>query len=87
MAKQPPISEEILRGISQVIGDTSTGLSGAEIGHLLANAKIADTDPTLTKWKRLFNAFCKLAKSEPVFEQHLRFYIEGNESCQLYGQR
>ncbi|SEI82843.1 TIGR02391 family protein [Dyadobacter sp. SG02] len=57
MTKQPPISEEVLRGISQVIGDTNAGLSGSEIGHLLANAKIADTDPTLTKWRRLFNAF------------------------------
>jgi len=57
MTKQTPIAEELLRGICQVIADTEMGLSGTEIGHLLANAQIADTDPTLTKWKRLFNAF------------------------------
>ena len=57
MAKQEPISEELLRGICQVIADTNMGLSGTEIGHLLANAEIKDTDPTITKWRRLFNAF------------------------------
>lgn len=57
MAKQAPISEEILRGICQIIADTDMGLSGTEITHLLANAQITDTDPGLTKWRRLFNAF------------------------------
>lgn len=49
MAKQEPISEELLRGICQMIADTGMGLSGSEIGHLLANAQIEDTDPLLTK--------------------------------------
>lgn len=57
MARQLAIKEELLRGICLVIGDTNMGLSGTEIGHLLANANIADTDPSLSKWQRLFNAF------------------------------
>lgn len=40
-----------------MIGDTSMGLSGTEIGHLLYQARIDDIDPANTKWKRLFNAF------------------------------
>ena len=56
MAKQAPIAEELLRGICQIIADTAKGLTGSEIGHLLNNARIPDTDPGLTKWQRLFNA-------------------------------
>lgn len=56
-AKQPPISSEILENICRVIADTDTGLTGTEIGRILAESMIQDTDPSLTKWKRLFNAF------------------------------
>ena len=57
MAKQPPLSLALLESISKAIADTDTGLTGGEIGHLLANARISDLDPTLTKWRRLMNAF------------------------------
>jgi uncharacterized protein (TIGR02391 family) len=56
MAKIAPISEELLRNICKVIADTGMGLTGAEIGHLLVNSSIPDTDPGITKWQRLFNA-------------------------------
>ena len=46
-----------LEAIAQALGDTSEGLTGSEIGHLLGVCEIDDTDPTMTKWKRLFNAF------------------------------
>ncbi len=45
-----------LESICKVIADTSRGLSGSEIGHLLGQLRIADPDPTMTKWKRLYNA-------------------------------
>jgi len=57
MAKQVPLKEEMLEGICQIIAETENGLTGSEIGKLLADAKIPDTDPSLTKWKRLYNAF------------------------------
>ena len=57
MAKQEPLKEEMIEGICKIIADTSMGLSGTEIGKLLADSKIPDTDPNLTKWKRLYNAF------------------------------
>ncbi len=46
-----------LEAIAQALGDTSQGLTGAEIGLLLGSARLTDTDPTSTKWKRLYNAF------------------------------
>ena len=44
--------------IARIIGDTSTGFTGSELGHLLAQCRMNDPDPGLTKWKRLYNAFC-----------------------------
>jgi uncharacterized protein (TIGR02391 family) len=39
-----------------VLADTSTGLTGSEIGYLLADSHIPDLDPGSTNWKRLLNA-------------------------------
>jgi uncharacterized protein (TIGR02391 family) len=46
-----------LEAIAQALADTSEGLTGTEIGHLLETLKMSDPDPTMTKWKRLHNAF------------------------------
>ena len=50
-------SQSELEAIAAALGDTSEGLTGTEIGHLLATVKMADPTPALTKWKRLHNAF------------------------------
>ena len=57
MERVPPIPSEVLENICRVIANTDTGLTGTEIGRLLAESLLKDIDPTLTKWKRLFNAF------------------------------
>lgn len=46
-----------LEAIANALGDTDEGLKGGEIGYLLASVRIQDTDPTLTKRHRLYNAF------------------------------
>src|SRR5260370_29444090 len=46
-----------LEAIAQALGDTSNGLTGSEIGHILASLKIVDPTPDMTKWRRLHNAF------------------------------
>jgi len=46
-----------LEAIAAALADTSEGLTGTEIGHFLASLKMADPTPTMTKWKRLHNAF------------------------------
>jgi uncharacterized protein (TIGR02391 family) len=51
-----PFTAEIIEGIAAVLGDTSRGLTGSEIGQRLAEARVPDIDPTITKWKRLYNA-------------------------------
>jgi hypothetical protein len=46
-----------LQAITDALGDTSDGLTGGEIAHLLATCAIKDTDPEHTKRHRLYNAF------------------------------
>lgn len=50
-------SQSELEAIAAALADTSEGLTGSEIGHLLSSLKFADPTPAMTKWKRLYNAF------------------------------
>ena len=52
-----PFSGQQLESIAQLLAETDTGLTGTEIGHLLSECRIPDVSPTMTKWKRLYNAF------------------------------
>jgi uncharacterized protein (TIGR02391 family) len=53
-----------LEGICKVLGNTDTGLSGTEIGQLLRVSQIDDPQPTITKWKRLFEALLNCQQKE-----------------------
>lgn len=57
MNDKPTIQSFNLEGICKVIAATDNGLTGSEIGKLLIDCQMTDTDPGLTKWKRLYNAF------------------------------
>lgn len=50
-------SQDQLQAIADALGDTSEGLTGSEISHLLASCEIADIDSANTKRHRLYNAF------------------------------
>src|SRR4051812_44290563 len=50
-------SQSELEAIAGALADTSDGLTGSEIGHILNTLKMADPTPMVTKWKRLHNAF------------------------------
>ena len=56
MGKMSKIDENRLQAICDVIGDTSAGLTGSEIGQLLRRCSIPDSEPGITKRKRLFAA-------------------------------
>jgi len=51
-------SQSHIEAIARALGDTADGLTGGEIDHVLALARIDDIEPTGTKWIRLHNAFC-----------------------------
>lgn len=46
-----------LEAIAAALGYTADGLTGSEIAHLLTTCHMSDPSPTMTKWKRLHNAF------------------------------
>jgi len=48
-----------VESIANALGDTETGLSGSEIGHLLHTLKMPDPTPQITKRHRLLNAFAE----------------------------
>jgi len=56
MSKVPSFSEASLEAICNVLGDTSEGLTGSEIGRLLRQCGIADPYPGDTKRHRLREA-------------------------------
>jgi len=56
MAAIPKLDETHLQAVCDIIGDTSEGLTGSEIGRLLSQCGINDPEPTMTKRHRLFIA-------------------------------
>jgi len=57
--KHKPFDSNTIESISKILGNTADGLTGTEINRLLQECKIENTDPDITKWKRLFNAFAQ----------------------------
>ncbi len=53
----PMFSQSQLTAIADALADTSEGLSGSEIAHLLTTCKMPDPSPGITKRHRLYNAF------------------------------
>lgn len=51
-----PWPQHVIEGVAQVLGETSNGLTGSEIGRLLEQCGIDDPAPTSTKWRRLSEA-------------------------------
>src|SRR6266478_392052 len=50
-------SQSDLEAIAKALGDTSEGLTSSEITHILVSLKMADPNPDIAKWRRLYNAF------------------------------
>ncbi len=59
----PMFSQSQLTAIADALADTSEGLSGSEIAHLLTTCKMSDPSPGITKRHRLYNAFVESQNS------------------------
>jgi uncharacterized protein (TIGR02391 family) len=64
MAPIPSFDETTLRAICDVLGDTSTGLTGSEIGQILRDCAIADPFPGITKRHRLYESLSQRQNSD-----------------------
>ncbi|MCE7579455.1 TIGR02391 family protein [Aliivibrio fischeri] len=56
MARIESLDFSVVESICRLLGDTSSGFTGAEIGKLLYESGIEDIDSANTKWKRLNSA-------------------------------
>ena len=56
MASIPAFDEINLRAVCDILGDTSSGLTGSEIAQVLSECRIDDPIPSGTKCYRLFEA-------------------------------
>ena len=74
MDRIPPFTAQKLEAACRVLADTERGLSGSDIGYLLQDCKVQDTDPNMTKWKRLFNALAG-AQNKHQVGNHLIMFI------------
>ncbi len=64
MASIPPFDETHLEQICGVLAATDHGLTGSEIGSLLAQLGVTDDFPTATKRHRLFAALCNRQRAD-----------------------
>jgi uncharacterized protein (TIGR02391 family) len=68
------------------LADTVDGLTGSEIGRLLEQSRIKDSDPTMTKWKRLYNALAASQQSAASGTPVLNFIHHGLAPARYVGQ-
>lgn len=74
MSLLPCFESAQLEAVCKVLGDTVNGLTGTEIGQVFREIRIPDPDPSLTKWKRLFNALAE-AQNKHQVGNHLILFI------------
>ncbi len=88
----PKLTPNQIEQIARIMGDTGNGFTGSELGHLLAQCRMDDPDPGLTKWKRLHNAFCVAvngsSSTNVVFQfiQHCMEPSQGLNNPERYNQ-
>lgn len=64
MATIPQFTETVLERICDILGDTSTGLTGSEIGRYLRQLSIEDPLPSMTKRHRLYEALSQRQRQD-----------------------
>jgi hypothetical protein len=69
-----PFNSKQLASIAKILADTEEGLKGSEIEHLLQECRMPDPTPTMTKWKRLYNAFVEF-QNQRSFGNHVVVFI------------
>lgn len=67
------LTQGVLERVSKIIGTTTGGLSGSEIGYFLEQCSIKDIAPEITKWKRLYSAFANYQNQNHCSNSILKF--------------
>ncbi len=81
------INSNQLEAICKVLADTSHGLTGSDIGHLLRQLGINDPDPAMTKWRRLYNALAARQNNDMHGSSICQFIEMAMEPVRFLGAR
>jgi len=73
MERIPVFDPQYLTSTAKILADTDEGLKGSEIEYILRDCKIPDVTPTMTKWKRLFNALVSIQNDKQVGNHTVMF--------------
>lgn len=73
MAALPKLDEANLQAICDILGDTSTGLTGSEIGRYLRECGCPDPIPLTTERYRLYAALLEKQNSDRCANNILGF--------------
>ena len=89
--KLPPFDQSQLEAIAKVLADTSSGLSGSEIAHLLTNRRIIVCNPTNTQWEKFYNAFTEFPNHHKTANNiirfiHLTWYQHANQQLAVFSR-
>lgn len=76
---RPPWSYGTLQAVADVLADTDDGLTGREIGDLLARLGIPDPIPTATKRDRLAEAFVARQNADRSSRRIITFIVTAME--------
>lgn len=87
MAKIPKFGEVNLRAICDILGDTSSGLTGSEIGQLLQSCNIDDPHPSQTKRYRLFEALNRQQRQDGCGNNVVAFIYEAMNPVRYIRER
>ncbi|MBN1887478.1 MAG: TIGR02391 family protein [Thermoflexales bacterium] len=81
------LSEQQLEAICNVLGDTVEGLTGSEIGTLLAQCRIEDLQPGGTKRYRLYNALSVRQRQDRCANNIIAFIQAAMTPARFAGNR
>lgn len=85
--KHPPLPESVVTAIADALGDTSQGLSGSEIGRLLAQLGFQDPGTDITKRHRLGLALINQQRRDGASNCVIRFVSEAMAIGRHLGHR
>lgn len=85
--KHPPLPESVVTAIADALGDTSQGLSGSEIGRLLAQLGFQDPGTDITKRHRLGVALINQQRRDGASNCVIRFVSEAMAIGRHLGRR
>jgi len=74
-----PWPDHVVGAVAQVLGETSSGLTGSEIGRLLTQCGIDDLSSGSTKWRRLCDALLQRQHRDGAADNVIAFVYAAME--------